>query len=206
MNHITAGSNGGWVQVMGPLDRVDQFKQIETSFTPLQGNLPVAGNVPFSAIDPATFIPALQQVRWPPTLIADSPGRAKHRLVDLPGSHYDDPEFSWKWAVAPAAIGFAERSLGSQHAGNLFVGASRTFLDGGYLFEFTFDHGRRQFAFSDPKLKDKVDDNDYKFDEGESESLIAGKNFGIVTNIVSGPDGNLYVTSLSNGTVYVIHQ
>jgi len=206
MNRITAGSNGGWVQVIGPLHRVDQFKQIETSFTPLQGNLPVAGNIPFSAIDPATFIPALQQVRWPPTLIPDSPGQAKHRLFDLPRSHYDDPEFSWKWAVAPAAIGFAERALGSQHAGNLFVGAARTFLDGGYLFEFTFDHSRREFAFSDPKLKDKVDDNDYKFDEGESESLVAGKNFGIVTNIVSGPDGNLYVTSLTNGAVYMIHQ
>src|SRR5204863_1320200 len=80
MNRITAGSNGGWVQVIGPLHRVDQFKQIETSFTPLQGNLPVAGNIPFSAIDPATFIPALQQVRWPPTLIPDSRGQAKHRL------------------------------------------------------------------------------------------------------------------------------
>src|SRR5262249_8352153 len=40
--------------------------------------------------------------------------------------------------------------------------------------------------------------------EGESESLLAGKNFGIVTNIVTGPDGNLYVTSLSNGAVYMI--
>src|SRR5262249_9262369 len=139
--------------------------------------------------------PALQQVRWPPTLIANSPGQARQQLFELPGSHYDDPEFSWRWAVAPAAIGFATDALGSQHTGNVFVGASRTFLDGGYLFEFTFDQSRQHFSFSDPKLNDKVDDNDYKFDEGQSESLIAGKNFGIVTNIVSGPDGKLYVTS-----------
>jgi uncharacterized protein (TIGR03118 family) len=204
MNRVTAGSNGGWIQAMGPLHRVSEFKEIETRFTPLQGNLPVAGNVPFSAIDPATFIPALQQVRWPPTRIADSPGKAGHRLFVLPGSHFSRPEFSWRWAVAPAAIGFADASLGTQHAGNLFVGASRTFLDGGYLFEFTFDHSRKHFAFGDPKLRDRVDDNDYKFDEGQSESLVAGKNFGIVTNIVTGPDGRLYVTSLSNGTVYAI--
>ena len=70
----------------------------------------------------------------------------------------------------------------------------------------TDDGARGDRAFSDPKLKDKVDDNDYKFDEGESESLVAGKNFGIVTNIASGPDGNLYVTSLTNGAVYMIHQ
>jgi uncharacterized protein (TIGR03118 family) len=204
MNRITAGSNGGWIQAMGPISRVADFKAIEASFTPLQGNLPVAGNLALSAIDPATFIPALQQVRWPPNLIADTQDDAQRRLFVLPGSHYDDPEFSWKWAVAPAAIGFAGSGLGAKHANNLFVGASRTFLEEGYLFEFQFDSTRRHFAFSDPKLQDLVDDNDYKFDEGESTSLIAGKNFGIVTNIVTGPDGNLYVTSLSDGKVYMV--
>jgi hypothetical protein len=190
--------------MMGPAARVADFKQIEASFTPLQGNLPVAGNVPFSAIDPTIFIPALQQVRWSPTLIADTPAGAQSRLFVLPGSHYEDPEFSWKWAVAPAAIGFAGAALGPKHDGNLFVGAARTFLDEGYLFEFQFDASRMHFAFSDPKLSGNVDDNDYKFDEGNSGSLIAGKNFGIVTNIVAGPDGALYVTSLSNGAVYAI--
>src|ERR1051326_1092296 len=102
MNRITAGSNGGWIQIMGPLSKVETFKRIEASFTPLQGNLPVAGNLPLSAIDPTTFIPALQQVRWSPTLIADSPGQAMKRLFVLPGSHYEDPEFAWRWAVAPA--------------------------------------------------------------------------------------------------------
>src|SRR5262249_28059052 len=72
MNRITPGSNGGWIQIMGPQHRLDEFKGIETSFTPLQGNLPVAGNLPFSAIDPTIFIPALQQVRWPPMLLADT--------------------------------------------------------------------------------------------------------------------------------------
>ena len=204
MNRVTAGSNGGWIQIMGPLSRISDFKQIETEFTPLQGNLPLAGNLPFSAIDPASFIPALQQVRWPPTRLADTPGAALNRLFVLPGSHYEDPEFSWKWAIAPAGIGFAGSGLGAQHAGSLFVGAARTFLAGGYLLEFKFDQSRRHFAFSEPGLKDKIDDNDYKFDEGQSEDLIAGENFGIGTNVVTGPDGNLYVTSLTNGAVYVI--
>jgi glucose/arabinose dehydrogenase len=204
MNRITPGSNGGWVQIMGPADRVGEFKDIETKFTPLQGNLPLAGNLPFSLIDLATFIPAMQQLRWPPSLIADTPQQAMQRLFVLPGSHYSDPEFSWRWAVAPAAIGFAGNGLGPSHANDLFVGAARTFLDEGYLFEFKFDSTRQHFAFSDAALADGVDDNDYKFDEGESESLVAGENFGIVTNIVTGPDGDLYVTSLSNGAVYKI--
>ena len=204
INRVRAGSNGGWIQIMGPVDRVPEYKNIESSFTPLQGNLPVAGNLPFSAVDPTTFIPSLQQVRWPPMLIADSPQEALDRLFVLPRSHYDDPEFAWRWAVAPAAIGFAGSGLGPTHEGNLWVGASRTFLDGGYLFEFRFDHPRRHFAFSDGALADRVDDNDFKFDEGESTSLVAGKNFGIGTNITTGPDGSLYVVSLSNGTVYRI--
>jgi glucose/arabinose dehydrogenase len=204
MNRITPGSNGGWVQIMGPANRIGEFKDIETKFTPLQGNLPLAGNLPFSLVDLATFIPAMQQLRWPPTLIADTSSQALQRLFVLPGSHYSDPEFSWRWAVAPAAIGFAGNGLGPQHANDLFVGAARTFLDGGYLFEFKFDSTRQHFAFSDPALADNVDDNDYKFDEGESGSLVAGENFGITTNIVTGPDGDLYVTSLTNGAVYKI--
>jgi hypothetical protein len=86
------------------------------------------------------------------------------------------------------------------------VGESRTFLDEGYLFEFKFDQNRRHFTFpSNSKLQDGVDNNDYKFDEGQSAVLLAGRNFGVVTNLVTGPDGNLYVTSLSNGAVYMIH-
>jgi hypothetical protein len=33
------------------------------------------------AIDPTTFLPSLQQVRWPPSLIADNPGQAMPRLL-----------------------------------------------------------------------------------------------------------------------------
>src|SRR5262245_61759712 len=203
INRIAPGSNGGWTQIMGPASRVDQFKQIETTFTQLEGNID-NGGVPINASDTASFIAAMQQLRWPPSLIADSPGQALHRLFVLPGSKYTDPEFSWKWAVAPAAIGFGGNGVGSAHAGCLLVGAAPAFLDGGYLFEFKFDPSRQHFAFSDKGLRDKVDDNDYKFDEGQSESLVAGENFGIVTNIVTGPDGNLYVTSLSNGAIYKI--
>ncbi len=62
INRVTAGSNGGWIQFMGPRNRVAQFKEIETIFTPLQGNID-NGRVPLSPLDLATFIPALQQLR-----------------------------------------------------------------------------------------------------------------------------------------------
>ena len=103
----------------------------------------------------------------------------------------------------PAMDPFEQIARQRQH--RLRFAVARTFLDEGYLFEFKFEHDRMHFAFSDDALKDKVDDNDYKFDEGQSESLVAGKNFGIVTNIVTGPGGHLYVTSLTKGAVYMIH-
>src|SRR5262249_24364656 len=155
-----AGDEAGWLRGMAPASRVAKYKTIDSSFTPLQGTLPVNGNLPFSLVDPTTFIPSLQQIRWPPNFIADTPGQALSRLFMLPGAQYEDPEFSWKWAVAPAGIGFAGSGLGPQHAGDLFVGAARTSPDGGSPSESKSAPTRQHCAFSDPALADKVDDND----------------------------------------------
>jgi glucose/arabinose dehydrogenase len=183
LNQVEAGSNLGWVQIMGPVSRIAQFKAIETS--------------------PAFF--GLQQVRWPPTNIADTPAEALSRLFVIPGSHYSDPEFSWKFAVAPAGIGFlSSRALGPQYSDDLFVGASRTNLEGGYIFRFNLTGNRRKIAVDDPRLADRVADNNAKFDITESESLLFGRNFGIGTDIQTGPNGNLFVVSLSNGAVYEV--
>jgi aldose sugar dehydrogenase len=184
LNLVEPGMNGGWVQLMGPVERIAQFKEIEVG-------------------RPG----GLQQVRWPPTNIADTPREALRRLFMLPGAEYSDPEFSWKFAVAPAGIGFLNgRGLGSQYRGDLFVGAARddpTALEG-YLFHFDLTANRRNVATDDPRLRDRVADNAAKFDATESESLLFGKDFGVGTDIQTGPNGNLYVVSLTHGTVYEI--
>ncbi len=74
----------------------------------------------------------------------------------------------------------------------------------GFLFRFKLTSDRQHFSFSDPKLVDRVADNIDKFDQTESESLLIGKDFGITTDIQSGPNGNLFVVSLSNGAIYEI--
>jgi hypothetical protein len=38
----------------------------------------------------------------------------------------------------------------------------------------------------------------------ESESLVFGTDFGIVTDIETGPNGNLFVVSLDHGAIYEI--
>ena len=123
----------------------------------------------------------------------------------LPGAHYSDPEFSWKWEVAPAGLGFLEgRALGPQYDGDLFLGAATANLEGGHLFHFNLTGNRRKIGVDDPRLEDRVADNLAKHDLTESESLLFGTDFGVVTDIETGPNGNLFVVSLTTGTVYEI--
>ncbi len=96
------------------------------------------------------------------------------------------------------------RGLGPQFENDLFVGASRTTLSNGFIFRFNMSADRQHFAFSDPDLADLVADNSDKFDLTESESLLIGRDFGITTDIQTGPNGNVFVVSLSNGAVYEI--
>ncbi|HBB97153.1 MAG TPA: hypothetical protein DC054_17385 [Blastocatellia bacterium] len=183
MNRVTAGSNNGWIQMMGPNSRVAQFKQIESTYG--------SGD--------------LQQLRWSTSLISDTPASALANLYMLPGAHYNDPEFSWKYAIPPSPLGFVQgRGLGPQFEGDMFVGAARTFLANGFLFRFKMTPDRLHFSFSDPRLNDLVADNDDKFDIKESESLLIGHDFGITTDIETAPNGDLFVVSNSNGAVYEI--
>ena len=183
LNRVEPGMNAGWIQIMGPVERIAQFKQIETTFGGMN----------------------LQQLRWPPTNIADTPEEALARLFAIPGSHYSDPEFSWKWEVAPGGMGFLNsRALGPQFQGDLFMGAATPLLQGGYLFHFNLTGNRRMIGVDDPRLEDRVADNLAKHEITESESLLVGRNFGVVTDIETGPNGNLYVVSLSNGAIYEV--
>jgi glucose/arabinose dehydrogenase len=192
LNIAEAGFNSGWIQIMGPPERIAQYKSIETDPTAPQ---------PFA---PTGYF-GLQQVRWSPTNIANSPGEALSRLFILPGAHYSAPELSWKFEVAPGGIGFlASRALGPQYRNDLFVGAARTFLEGGHLFRLQLNGNRRAIGVDDPRLEDRVADNVNKWEITESESLLFGRNFGIVTDIQTGPNGNLYLVSLSNGVVYEV--
>jgi glucose/arabinose dehydrogenase len=157
-----------------------------------------------------------------------------------PVSHYSDPEFSWKYEVAPANIGFVKSlALGPQYYGDMIVGAARDFLLGGTLFRFDLSwskrgnarghdrngkdddddgngrqddndnrkrgHRERTLVLDDPRLQDGVADNLDKFEITESESLLFGTNFGVVTDIHTGPDGKLYLVSLTHGAVYSIN-
>lgn len=139
---------------------------------------------------------------------ANPGGEVRGQLVitdRAPVSHYSDPEFSWRFEVAPAAVGFLEgHALGPQYDGSMFVGAARPFVEGGHVFRFRLTGNRNKIAVDDPLLEDRVADNDFKFDMRESETLIFGTGFGVATDIQTGPNGNLFIVSLTNGEIYEI--
>jgi glucose/arabinose dehydrogenase len=200
LHRLEPGQNGGWVQIRGPLSRIAQYKAIET------------GQASSNECPLNLFDPQLEQGRFSPDRIADTPEEALSRLVMIEGAHYRDPEFSWKFEVAPAGIGFMKgRRLGPQYENDLFVGAFEPEDEGGgYLFHFNLTGNRQKVGVNDPELEDRVADNLCMADKTESESLLFGQGFGIGTDIQTGPNGNLFVVSTleptdpSSGAIYEI--
>jgi glucose/arabinose dehydrogenase len=191
LNRVFSGMNGGWIQAAGPLSRFAEFKSIETT----------------------QFGSALQQVRYPPTRLAYSPVLAMARMFMLPGAVYADPDFSWKYEVGPAGTAFVRgTALGPEYEGTLWIGSARSFqqvgANGGALYRFRLTADRMHVDVSaDPRLADRVADNLFrqqKFEGTESESLVIGRGFGTATDIKQGPDGNLYVVSITDNTIYRI--
>jgi glucose/arabinose dehydrogenase len=189
LNRVVPGMNGGWIQMMGPQHRFFDFRDIEVN----------------------EFGGALQQVRFPPTRLAQSPGNARVSLFMLPGATYVDPELSWKYESGPAGTTFVTGSaLGAHNDGTLWIGSSRAFAQvggsGGSLYRLELSRNRKKVDVSDPVLAERVADNLAKFDGTESESLIIGRGFGTTPSIEQGPDGNLYVVSITDGAIYKISQ
>lgn len=191
LNRVVPGMNGGWVQIAGPLSRMAEFKNIETTM----------------------FGSALQQVRFPPTRLAYSAALARSRMFMLPGAVYVDPDFSWKYEIGPAGTTFVTgNALGAEYDGTLWIGSARAFqqvgANGGSLYRFKLTPDRLHVDVSaDPRLTDRVADNLFraqKFEGTESESLQIGRGFGTTPDIEQGPDGNLYVVSVTDNAIYRI--
>jgi len=191
VNRIVPGMNGGWVQLAGPLSRIADFKTIETTM----------------------FGSNLQQVRYPPTRVAYTGTLATSRMFMLPGAVYRDPEFSWLYEIGPAGTTFVQGSaLGSEYDGTLWIGSARSFQqvggNGGSLYRLRLTADRLHVDVSaDSRLADHIADNLFraqKFDGTESETLLIGQGFGTTPDIEQGPDGNLYVVSLTDNVIYQI--
>ena len=179
VNIFPAGANSGWWQIMGPIERFDEYRQMEVES------------------EDGTDVES-----HPPDQLAETAEEARERLVAYPGSTFVDPVFAWKYPPAVTSIGFVtDDALGESSTNTAWMGTVLT--DSLYRYPLAEDGSGFDFG-DDEGLSDLVDDNAAKGDLGESAEYVVGTGFGIVTHIVPGPDGLLYLTSLSAGEVYRI--
>ena len=177
INRFEPAANSGWIQLMGPPDRFAEYRQIEVDSPD-----------------------GLDNPEFPPDQLAASSDEALGRLFTLEGSAYSAPAFAWRYPPAVTAIEFVpDNVLGPSSANTAFLGTVLT----DSLLRYPLTDDGAGFAL-EGGLADNVDDNAAKGDLGESQPYVVGTGFGVVTDIVLGPDGRLYVVSLSNGAVYVI--
>ncbi len=130
-----------------------------------------------------------------------------NNLVNLPGSAYADPKFSWLATIGITGIKHLYASaLGAAFNDAVLVGN----VNQGYLWLFRLNAQRNGFVFTNPALNDSVDDvaDGYANPVGtEGQELLFGSGFGVTRaatiSIVLGPDRNPYVLA-GTGKVYKI--
>lgn len=119
-------------------------------------------------------------------------------LVHFSGSSYYDPVFSWKDPPALTGIEFFNSSkFGNEYLNNLFVGD----YNNGNLYFFKLNGTRTGLQLNGTGLSDLVVDN-----ANELSEITFGKGFGGITDIKTGPDGFLYIVSISDGAIYRIQK
>jgi aldose sugar dehydrogenase len=194
----------GDVGILGNEDPLNKYyaygirNSFGIAFDPLTGNLWETENGPnkgdeINLVEPG-FNGGWRQIIG--TSSVDEEFDPDNDLVDFGGKgKYSDPEFEWDDTVAPTAIIFLNSDkLGIQYENDIFVGNTK----GGRIFNFDLNDDRTELVLNNP-LDDKVADTD-----DELEDITFARGLGIITDLEVGPDGYLYVVSLSHGAIYKI--
>ncbi|MGD1834124.1 MAG: PQQ-dependent sugar dehydrogenase [Nitrososphaeraceae archaeon] len=117
-------------------------------------------------------------------------------LVNFKGSKYSDPEYSWKETIGVTDIEFLDSNkFGDKYNDGMFVGD----INNGNIYFFELNDDRNMIKINNEDTKDLVADNDM---EASSNILVTG--FNGITDLETGPDGNLYVLSFDDGKIFKI--
>jgi glucose/arabinose dehydrogenase len=158
-------------------------------FDPLSGKLWESENGPASNDELNLVEPGFNS-GWRDLMGPAPAGFDFSNLVSFDGKGvYSDPEFTWTTVVAPTAIEFFNSGkLGSQYQNDMFVADANN----GRIYDFNMNSQRNGFLLSGA-LSDKIANTD-----AETQSLIFGGGFGLITDLKIGPeDGHLYVLSFA---------
>ena len=125
------------------------------------------------------------------------------KIPQLKDFTYSDPEFSWELPVAPTALTFVTSDKFAKYKNDLLVADCKH----GNIYRFELNQDRTGFVFNDPALADLVVNIIQTNGESKKESMdeiLFGTGFGCITDLKFGPDGFLYVASISSGAIYRI--
>ncbi len=164
------------------------------AFDPVTGNLWDTENGPTSYDEVNLVAPGFNS-GWNKIMGPDSrdPQNAPADLLMLPGAAYSDPELSFLTPIGITSLQFgAHTTLGPDYHNAVIIGDNNT-QD---LYLARLNGSRTGFNLTGG-LADLVADS-----TTERNTLRIGTDFGVVTDIQTGPDGSLYVLSLSNSEVY----
>lgn len=119
--------------------------------------------------------------------ISNSPNVSQDDLVSFNNSKYSDPLLSWEQSRGITDLEFFDsNNFGAKYENNIFVGD----ITRGNLFFLEVNENRDGIKINNDtnSLNDLV-----ITDENELASIILGTGFKGITDIETGPDGNLYI-------------
>jgi aldose sugar dehydrogenase len=122
---------------------------------------------------------------------APSTDEIKGLVFLSPNSNYSDPEISWFQPPAVTDLEFINSTrLGPYYTNNMLVGDNNN----GNLYFFKVNDQRDGLEIQDAVIDSEEELNNY----------ILGTEFGSITDIQTGPDGDIYIVSLESGSIYKI--
>jgi aldose sugar dehydrogenase len=169
-------------------------------FDPLTGNLWDAEpgriiNDEINLIEPR-FNGGFEALQGPSIIVPAAPANLVSFNVT---GKYRDPEFTWIQKVVPTGLKFlTSNKLGDKYENDMFLGS---FLNG-KIYHFDLNKNRNHLIVPTPFM------NNYNqmptWNSTGAEDITFGDGFGGITSLNVGPDGYLYVISLTKGIIYKI--
>jgi hypothetical protein len=126
-------------------------------------------------------------------------------IVELPGSAYSDPEFSWRDTVGVTGLHFLHGSaLGPAFDDTVIAGC----VNAGHLWRIELNEQRTGFVFETPALQDLTDDRVNALEDpvgADGQEIVLGLGFGGagsgILAIERSPDGFPYLLT-ADGNLY----
>ena len=111
--------------------------------------------------------------------------------------HYEEPKIVWGKSTGLTALIFLDSDiLGPQYRNDIFVGS----VHNGHVYHFKLNHQRNDLIVPQT-LKNRLIPNPIN---AGADDVIFASGLGGITDLTVGPDGYLYIVSISEGKIFRI--